>query len=110
VIWSWHVITALAGIWDGGRNLPLPVRHECCCLEYAENQTVICPLKILNLLSRYGHDEGLLDKLWGRCVANPKGKLKDANREMAEQADPHRRRNVRCAKAPVMDPPPGHVG
>ncbi len=39
--------------------------HECISLEYAENSKLYLPVENIELLSRYGHDEGLLDLLGG---------------------------------------------
>ena len=80
--------------------------HECLLLEYAENSKLYLPVENIELLSRYGHDEGLLDKLGGGAWQSKKAKLKERIREMADKL-------IRIAaeralrKAPVMDPPPG---
>ncbi|KUF11587.1 transcription-repair coupling factor [Pseudoponticoccus marisrubri] len=95
-----------------GRYLGLEVitaagaAHECLTLEYAEGAKLYLPVENIELLSKYGHDEGLLDKLGGGAWQAKKAKLKERIREMAD-------RLIRIAaeralrKAPVMDPPPG---
>ncbi|MFZ7093672.1 transcription-repair coupling factor [Primorskyibacter sp. 2E233] len=80
--------------------------HECISLEYAENAKLYLPVENIELLSKYGHEEGLLDRLGGGAWQAKKAKLKERIREMAD-------RLIRIAaeralrKAPVMDPPPG---
>ena len=39
--------------------------HECIHLEYAEGARLYLPVENIELLSRFGHEEGLLDKLGG---------------------------------------------
>ncbi|MCG7626437.1 transcription-repair coupling factor [Epibacterium sp. MM17-32] len=79
--------------------------HECLLLEYAEQSKLYLPVENIELLSKYGHDEGLLDKLGGGAWQAKKARLKERIREMAD-------RLIRIAaeralrKAPVMDPPP----
>lgn len=80
--------------------------HECLTLEYAEGARLYLPVENIELLSRYGHEEGLLDKLGGGAWQAKKAKLKERIKEMAD-------RLIRIAaeralrKAPVLDPPPG---
>ena len=80
--------------------------HECLRLEYAENSKLFLPVENIELLSRYGHDEGLLDRLGGGAWQAKKARLKERIREMAEKL-------IRVAaeralrKAPVIDPPLG---
>jgi transcription-repair coupling factor (superfamily II helicase) len=80
--------------------------HECLLLEYAEKSRLYLPVENIELLSRYGHDEGLLDRLGGGAWQAKKAKLKERIRDMAD-------RLIRVAaeralrKAPVLDPPPG---
>ena len=77
--------------------------HECLLLEYAENSKLYLPVENIELLSRYGHDEGLLDRLGGGAWQAKKAKLKERIREMAD-------RLIRIAaerelrKAPVLEP------
>ncbi|KIN60987.1 Transcription-repair coupling factor [Sulfitobacter noctilucae] len=80
--------------------------HECLLLEYAENSKLYLPVENIELLSKYGHEEGLLDKLGGGAWQSKKAKLKERIREMADKL-------IRIAaeralrKAPVLEPPPG---
>ncbi|UWQ89601.1 transcription-repair coupling factor [Rhodobacteraceae bacterium M382] len=79
--------------------------HECILLEYAEHSKLYLPVENIELLSKYGHDEGLLDRLGGGAWQAKKAKLKERIREMADKL-------IRIAaeralrKAPIMDPPP----
>ncbi|WP_412073750.1 transcription-repair coupling factor [Tritonibacter mobilis] len=79
--------------------------HECLLLEYAKESKLYLPVENIELLSKYGHDEGLLDKLGGGAWQAKKARLKERIREMAD-------RLIRIAaeralrKAPAMDPPP----
>ena len=78
--------------------------HECIALEYAGGDRLFLPVENIELLSRYGHEEGLLDRLGGGAWQAKKAKLKERIREMAE-------RLIRVAaerllrKAPVLDVP-----
>jgi len=80
--------------------------HECLLLEYAEGSKLYLPVENIELLSRFGHDEGLLDKLGGGAWQAKKARLKERIREMAE-------RLIRVAAeralrtAPVLTPPDG---
>ncbi|MGJ8626516.1 MAG: transcription-repair coupling factor [Sulfitobacter sp.] len=80
--------------------------HECLVLEYAETSKLYLPVENIELLSRYGHEEGLLDKLGGGAWQSKKAKLKERIREMADKL-------IRIAaeralrRAPVLEPPPG---
>jgi transcription-repair coupling factor (superfamily II helicase) len=80
--------------------------HECLLLEYAEESKLYLPVENIELLSRYGHDEGLLDRLGGGAWQAKKARLKERIREMAEKL-------IRVAaerelrKAPLVDPPLG---
>jgi transcription-repair coupling factor (superfamily II helicase) len=79
--------------------------HECLSLEYAEGARLYLPVENIELLSKYGHDEGLLDRLGGGAWQAKKARLKERIREMAD-------RLIRVAaeralrRAPVLDPPP----
>ena len=83
----------------------LGAQHECLLLEYAEDARLYLPVENIELLSRYGHEEGLLDKLGGGAWQAKKARLKERIREMAD-------RLIRVAaeralrKAPILDPPP----
>ncbi|HMO08299.1 MAG TPA: transcription-repair coupling factor, partial [Paracoccaceae bacterium] len=80
--------------------------HECLALEYAESAKLYLPVENVELLSRFGHEEGLLDRLGGGAWQARKAKLKNRIREMAE-------RLMRIAAeralrtAPVLTPPEG---
>ncbi len=84
----------------------LGAAHECLLLEYAEGSRLYLPVENIELLSRYGHEDGLLDKLGGGAWQSKKARLKERIREMAD-------RLIRIAaeralrRAPIMDPPPG---
>ncbi|MEY8831058.1 transcription-repair coupling factor [Sedimentitalea sp. XS_ASV28] len=77
--------------------------HECLLLEYAESAKLYLPVENIELLSKYGHEEGLLDKLGGGAWQAKKARLKERIREMAD-------RLIRVAaeralrKAPVLEP------
>ncbi|MEO1778782.1 MAG: transcription-repair coupling factor, partial [Pseudomonadota bacterium] len=80
--------------------------HECLLLEYAERSKLYLPVENIELLSRYGHEEGLLDRLGGGAWQAKKARLKERIREMADGL-------IRIAaeralrKAPILEPPPG---
>ncbi|MEQ9258056.1 MAG: transcription-repair coupling factor [Roseovarius sp.] len=59
--------------------------HECLLLEYAESSKLYLPVENIELLSRYGHEEGLLDRLGGGAWQAKKAKLKERIREMADR-------------------------
>ncbi|MHA3916388.1 transcription-repair coupling factor [Halovulum sp. GXIMD14793] len=59
--------------------------HECLALEYAEGARLYLPVENVELLSRYGHEEGLLDRLGGGAWQAKKAKLKERIRDMAER-------------------------
>lgn len=78
--------------------------HECLSIEYAENAKLYLPVENIELLSRYGHEDGLLDRLGGGAWQAKKAKLKARIREIAERlmriaAERHLR------KAPVLEAP-----
>jgi len=78
--------------------------HECIALEYAGGDRLFLPVENIELLSRYGHEEGMLDRLGGGAWQAKKAKLKQRIRDMAE-------RLIRVAaeralrRAPVMEAP-----
>ncbi|ROU04186.1 transcription-repair coupling factor [Histidinibacterium lentulum] len=84
----------------------LGAAHECLKLEYAEKSTLYLPVENIELLSRFGHEEGLLDRLGGGAWQAKKARLKERIREMAE-------RLIRVAAeralrtAPALTPPEG---
>lgn len=59
--------------------------HECISLEYAEKSRLYLPVENIELLSKYGQDEGLLDRLGGGAWQAKKAKLKERIREMADR-------------------------
>ena len=84
----------------------LGAAHECLLLEYAEDAKLYLPVENIELLSKFGHETGLLDKLGGGAWQAKKAKLKERIRQIAE-------RLIRVAAeralrtAPVLDPPDG---
>ncbi len=78
--------------------------HECLVLEYAGGDRLYLPVENVELLSRYGQDEGLLDRLGAGAWQARKARMKERIRDMAE-------RLIRVAaeralrKAPVMTVP-----
>ncbi|WGI20465.1 transcription-repair coupling factor [Amylibacter sp. IMCC11727] len=78
--------------------------HDCILLEYANNDRLYLPVENIELLSRYGHEEGLLDRLGGGAWQAKKAKLKERIRDMADKL-------IRIAaeralrKAEIMEPP-----
>ena len=78
--------------------------HECIALEYAGGDRLFLPVENIELLSRYGHEEGLLDKLGGGAWQAKKAKLKERIRQIADKL-------IRIAAerelrhAPVLEPP-----
>ncbi|MEL6584430.1 MAG: transcription-repair coupling factor [Pseudomonadota bacterium] len=80
--------------------------HECLALEYAGGDKLYLPVENIELLTRFGHDEGLLDRLGGGAWQAKKAKLKERVKLAAE-------RLIRVAaerairKAPVLTPPEG---
>ncbi|MBU2866257.1 transcription-repair coupling factor [Pacificibacter marinus] len=82
----------------------LGAAHECLLLEYAGGDRLYLPVENIELLSRYGHDEGMLDRLGGGAWQAKKSRMKERIREVAEKliriaAERHLR------KAPIMLPP-----
>ncbi len=80
--------------------------HECIHLEYAGGDRLFLPVENIELLSRFGHEEGLLDKLGGGAWQAKKARMKERIRQIAD-------RLIRIAaerylrKAPVLTPPDG---
>ena len=78
--------------------------HECLSLEYAGGDRLFLPVENIELLSRYGHDEGLLDKLGGGAWQAKKARLKERIRQIADKL-------IRIAaerelrSAPILEPP-----
>ena len=59
--------------------------HACVALEYADSAKLYLPVENIELLSRYGHEEGLLDRLGGGAWQAKKAKLKERIREIADR-------------------------
>jgi transcription-repair coupling factor (superfamily II helicase) len=59
--------------------------HACVALEYAEGAKLYLPVENIELLSRYGHEDGLLDRLGGGAWQAKKAKLKERIREIADR-------------------------
>ncbi len=84
----------------------LGAQHECILLEYAGSDRLFLPVENIELLSRYGHEEGLLDRLGGGSWQAKKARLKANILEMAD-------RLIRVAAervlrtAAIMEPPDG---
>ncbi len=80
--------------------------HECIALEYAGGDRLFLPVENIELLSRYGQEVGLLDKLGGGAWQAKKAKLKERIREIADKL-------IRLAaeralrRGQVMTPPDG---
>tara|TARA_R110002124_G_scaffold27408_13_gene97734 strand:- start:896 stop:4348 length:3453 start_codon:yes stop_codon:yes gene_type:complete len=59
--------------------------HDCLQLEYAGETRLYLPVENIELLSRYGHETGMLDRLGGGAWQAKKAKLKERIREMADK-------------------------
>ncbi len=59
--------------------------HEMIHLEYAEEARLYLPVENIELLSRFGHEEGLLDKLGGGAWQAKKARLKERIRQIADK-------------------------
>jgi len=78
--------------------------HDCVLLEYAGGDRLYLPVENIELLSRFGHEEGLLDRLGGGAWQAKKAKLKERIRQIAERlmriaAERHLR------AAPILEAP-----
>lgn len=80
--------------------------HECLALEYHGGDRLYLPVENIELLSRYGHEAGLLDRLGGGAWQAKKARLKERVRDMADKL-------IRVAaeralrKAEALEPDPG---
>ena len=78
--------------------------HECLALEYAGGDRLFLPVENIELLSRYGHEAGLLDRLGGGAWQAKKARLKERIRQIAD-------RLIRIAaerelrRAPILEAP-----
>jgi len=84
-------------------NKPGPP-HDYLLIHYADDAKLYLPVVNIELLSRYGHEEGLLDRLGGGAWQAKKAKLKERIREIAERlmriaAERHLRH------APILEAP-----
>ena len=61
------------------------VPHDCVALEYAGGDRLYLPVENIELLSRYGHEEGLLDRLGGGAWQARKARLKERIRLIADR-------------------------
>ncbi|GMG81048.1 transcription-repair coupling factor [Paralimibaculum aggregatum] len=59
--------------------------HECLAIEYAEASRLYLPVENIELLTRYGHESGELDRLGGGAWQAKKAKMKERIREMADK-------------------------
>ena len=59
--------------------------HDCLVLEYASETRLYLPVENIELLSRYGHESGMLDRLGGGAWQAKKAKLKERIREVADK-------------------------
>jgi transcription-repair coupling factor (superfamily II helicase) len=59
--------------------------HECLSLEYAETAKLYLPVENIELLSRYGQEEGELDRLGGGAWQAKKARLKQRIRDIADR-------------------------
>ncbi|SMX35074.1 transcription-repair coupling factor [Actibacterium lipolyticum] len=77
--------------------------HECIALEYAGGDRLFLPVENIELLSRYGHEEGMLDRLGGGAWQAKKAMLKERIRLIADKL-------IRIAaeralrSAPILEP------
>ncbi len=80
--------------------------HDCLALDYAGGDRLYLPVENIELLSRYGQEEGQLDRLGGGAWQARKARMKERIREIAD-------RLIRIAAerqlraAPVLTPPEG---
>lgn len=61
------------------------VPHDCVALEYADAARLYLPVENIELLSRYGHEEGLLDRLGGGAWQARKARLKERIKLIADK-------------------------
>ncbi|WCR09547.1 transcription-repair coupling factor [Paracoccus stylophorae] len=61
------------------------VPHDCVALEYAGGDRLFLPVENIELLSRYGHEEGLLDRLGGGAWQARKARLKERIKLIADR-------------------------
>ncbi|RNF34209.1 transcription-repair coupling factor [Paracoccus methylarcula] len=61
------------------------VPHDCVALEYAGGDRLYLPVENIELLSRYGHEEGMLDRLGGGAWQARKARLKERIKLIADK-------------------------
>ena len=73
------------GRYDGLTQIPVSkVPHDCVALSYAGGDKLYVPVENLEVLSRYGNEEGAaLDKLGGVAWQQRKARMKERIREIA---------------------------
>jgi transcription-repair coupling factor (superfamily II helicase) len=73
------------GRYDGLTQIPVSkVAHDCVAIEYLGGDKLYVPVENLEVLSRYGSEEGAsLDKLGGEAWQRRKAKMKERIREIA---------------------------
>ena len=74
------------GIYRGLETVTaLGAPHECIALEYAGGDKLYLPVENIELLSRYGQEDGQLDRLGGGAWQAKKARMKNRIREIAGQ-------------------------
>ncbi|WP_299360288.1 transcription-repair coupling factor [uncultured Paracoccus sp.] len=81
----------------------LGVPHDCVALEYAGGDRLYLPVENIELLTRYGHEEGLLDRLGGGAWQARKARLKERIRLIADKLMRVAAERILRA-APVLEP------
>ncbi len=61
------------------------VPHDCVALEYAGGDRLYLPVENIELLSRYGHEDGMLDRLGGGAWQARKARLKERIKLIADK-------------------------
>ncbi|MCY4306591.1 MAG: transcription-repair coupling factor [Aestuariivita sp.] len=59
--------------------------HECIVLEYAQNTKLYLPAENIELLSKYGHENGILDRLGSVAWQARKARIKNRIHDIAHQ-------------------------
>ncbi|AGT09237.1 transcription-repair coupling factor [Paracoccus aminophilus] len=81
----------------------LGVPHDCVALEYAGGDRLFLPVENIELLSRYGHEEGMLDKLGGGAWQARKARLKERIKQIADKLMRIAAERI-LRTAPVLEP------
>ena len=66
--------------------------HDCLEIHYAGGDRLFLPVENLELLSRYGSEQGELDRLGASRLADAQVAAEEARARDGGRADPHRRR------------------